>query len=130
MTGDARRYARVPAAMGRAGWRRDAEHTASAGQLTGRGTSQQTALDDLSGQLEAMAGRALQEPAFWWDADNQALHVVTPDPVTGGHFAWIVRMAGDGPVLSPGMSCGKAPVGDALTTAVGMERVPRGRRPR
>lgn len=120
----ARRCARVPAELSRDGWQRTAGHVATAGQVTGRGTSGAAALADLAGALEAMASRAYAGPAFWWDAANRQLHVVTPDPVSGGHFAYIVRMTDAGPVQSQCTSSGVAPAGEALSTAVGMARVP------
>lgn len=126
MTGQ--RHARVPAELSREGWQRTAGHAATAGQVTGRGTSGAAALADLGSALEAMASRAYAEPAFWWDADNGCLHVITPDHVSGGHFAHIVVMTDAGPYVSTGTSSGAAPAGEALATAVGLERVPVGRR--
>jgi hypothetical protein len=126
MTGQ--RHARVPAELSREGWQRTAGHAAAAGQVTGRGTSDAAALADLGSALEAMASRAYAEPAFWWDAANRQLHVVTPDHVSGGHHSYIVRMTDAGPVQSRCTSSGSAPVGEALSTAVGMTRVPGERR--
>ena len=121
MTGQ--RYARVPAELSRDGWRRDAGHTATAGQVTGRGDSMSAALEDLGQALAGMAGRVRQEPSFWWDEANGQLHVAVPDPVDGGHASYIVRMAGDAPALSGCRSYGSAPADDALSTAVGVVRV-------
>lgn len=125
---DAQRHARVPAEMSRDGWARSAGHVATAGGVTGRGKSAAAALDDLAAALGAMAGRAAEEPTFWWDADNRALHVAVPDVRDGGHSAYIVMMTDTGPYASMCKSAGCAPASEALTSATGMERVPQGRR--
>jgi hypothetical protein len=120
---DGQRHAKVPAELSRAGWQRTAAHVATAGQVTGRGASVSAALDDLGGALAAMAGRARTEPAFWWDADNQGLHVVVPDAVTGDSVAYMVMIA-DGTARLSVCTTGMAgPPSEALATAVGLERV-------
>jgi hypothetical protein len=120
---EAPRYARVPATMGRAGWARCADHTADAGQVTGRGASQAKALDNLGSQLTAMAARARTEPAFWWDADNHGLHIVVPDAVTGDSVAYMV-MIDNGQARLSVCTTGMAGSPDvALAHAVGLERV-------
>jgi hypothetical protein len=120
---DVQRHAKVPAELSRAGWQRTAAHVATAGQVTGRGTSVSAALDDLGRSLEAMAGRARTEPAFWWDADNQGLHVVVPDAVTGDSVAYMVMIADGTARLSKATTGMAGPPADALATAVGLERV-------
>jgi hypothetical protein len=120
---DATRYARVPAELSRAGWQRTAAHVATAGQVTGRGTSQAAALADLGASLEAMAGRARTEPAFWWDADNQGLHVVVPDAVTGDSVAYMVMFDAGTVRLSTGTTGMAGPPETALAHAEGLERV-------
>jgi hypothetical protein len=120
---DAPRYARVPAELSRAGWQRTAAHVATAGQVTGRGTSDAAALADLGESLTAMAGRLRPGPAFWWDADNQGLHVVVPDPVTGDSVAYMVMIADGTARLSVCTTGMVGPPSDALATAVGLERV-------
>jgi hypothetical protein len=120
---DGQRHAKVPAELSRAGWQRTAAHVATAGQVTGRGTSDAAALADLGGALAAMAGRARVEPAFWWDADNQGLHVVVPDAVTGDSAAYMILIA-DGTARLSVCTTGMAgPPSEALATAVGLERV-------
>ena len=121
---ETQRYARVPAEMSRAGWQRTAWHVATAGKVTGRAASVAGALADLADHLKAMAGRAYEPPRFFWDADNGGLHVVTPDPVSGGHFAYMVMFPeGRPPYLSQGTASGTAPVSEALSTAVGLDPV-------
>jgi hypothetical protein len=123
-TGGTPRYAKVRAALGRASWRKDSEHTATAGMLQGRGGSQTAALESLAGQLSAMASRAGEDPALWWDADNRTLWIAVPDAVSGDHSALTVRMDGDVPRICS-TSSGTGPACKAFSTAVGMVPVTR-----
>jgi len=129
VSGDAQHYARVPAELGRAGWQRTAARTATAGAVTGYGTSASGALADLGKVLARMAGAAHEVPSFWWDEANGQLHVAVPDSVTGGHHGYIVRMTGAGPVVAACTSSGAGPASQAYANAAGMARVPQeGRR--
>jgi hypothetical protein len=75
-----------------------------------------------------MATRAQQAPAFYWDADNQALHVAVPDAVAGDYSAYIVVIADGEARLSTCVTGGKGAPENAFEHAVGMERVVTGRR--
>lgn len=123
-TGGPQRYAKVPAATGHATWSPKSDHTATAGHVTGRGTSQAAALADLGAALTAMASRAGSEPALWWDAVNRVLCIAVPDAVTGGHSSVTVSMSGD----VPRITCTGAGDGDAYhayASAEGMTPVTR-----
>lgn len=122
--GGPQRYARVPAATGRASWRKDAAHTATAGHLQGTGTSQAAALESLASLLSAMAGRANQDPCLWWDQGNRVLFIAFPDPVTGDHSAVTVHFSGDVPRIGS-FSSGQGPACRAFTSAEGMVPVAR-----
>jgi hypothetical protein len=131
MGDETQRYARVPAATGRAGWQRTSPHTATAGQLEGRGASQAAALADLGSKLEAMAGRAAGEPSVWWDADNAVLWVAVPDAAHGGHHAYPVKFP-DGtqaPSRSVCVTSGAADAADALRNCIGIAEVRKSARP-
>jgi hypothetical protein len=118
---DQQRFARVPASVRPASWHKSADTLAEAGQLTGRGTSQAAALADLGSQLAAMAGRAHEAPAFWWDADNRVLWVTVPDAVQGGCTAYPVHMDGEVPTTAGGgVSSYAAPAGTAMAQSVGI----------
>jgi hypothetical protein len=125
---EVQRYAKVPAQTGRAGWQRTSEHTATAGSLQGRGTSIAAALESLGAQLTAMASRADVPPAFYWDADNQALHIAVPNPVTGDHVSYIVTVLDGEARLSTCTTSGGGAPDTAFEHAIGMERVVTGRR--
>lgn len=120
----AQRYARVPAELGRGGWQRNASHTATVGQVQGRGTSQASALDDVAGQLAAMAARAHEAPSFWAD-DQGALWVAVPDLRDGGSTSYRVSgvSVADGAAASLN-SFNKACAADAHASAEGMRRIP------
>lgn len=117
---DQQRYARVPAEVRPASWHKSADTLAEAGQLTGRGTSQAAALSDLGSQLAAMAGRAHEAPAFWWDAANRVLWVTVPEAVQGGCTAYPVHLAGEVPTTSSGVSSYAAPAATAMARSVGI----------
>lgn len=117
---DQQRYARVPAALGRAGWQPTAAHTATTGQLAGRGKSQAEALADLARLLEEAAHRVREAPAFWWDADNRVLWVTVPDAVHGGCTAYPVHMDGEVPTTSGGVTTYEAPAAAAMAQSVGI----------
>lgn len=104
---------------------------AEAGQLTGRGASQAAALADLGSQLAAMASRAQEAPAFWWDADNRVLWVTVPDVVSGGCTAYPVHLDGEVPTTSGGVSSYAAGASEAMARSVGIVPVgpPARRRP-
>jgi hypothetical protein len=123
-TGTAQRYAKVPAATGRASWSPKSEHTATAGTVTGRGTSQSAALADLAAVLLAMAGRAGESPALWWDESGRRLWIAFPDAVTGDHLALTVDMSGDVPRITS-ESSGAGPACRAFAGAAGMTAVTR-----
>jgi hypothetical protein len=112
------RYARVRAALGRAGWARTADHTATVGMVTGRGTSDAAALADLGSLLEAMAGRANELPSLWWDESGRTLWVAVGNPLTGDHDAVTVDMSGDVPRITS-TSNGSGPACRAFSGAVG-----------
>lgn len=117
---DQQRYARVPATVRAASWHKHADQLAEAGQLTGRGASQAAALADLGSQLAAMAGRAHEAPAFWWDAANRVLWVTVPDAVSGGCTAYPVHFDGEVPTTSGGVSSYAAPAAVAMAQSVGI----------
>lgn len=120
------RLAKVRAAMGRAGWQRTAPHTATAGRVTGRGPSQQAALDDLGAKLAAACERDAGsdgKPSFAWDADNECLWVAVPDVMHGGHTAYIVNMRHGNPALSPCVMSGNEPASEAFTGCLGFTPV-------
>jgi hypothetical protein len=118
------RYAKVPAATGRATWSPKSEHTATAGALTGRGTSQAAALADLATALTAMAGRACDDPCLWYDESGQRLWIAFPDAVTGDHLALTVDMSGPVPRITSTES-GTGPACRAFLHADGMVPVTR-----
>lgn len=118
------RYAKVPAATGRASWHKDAPHTATSGQLQGQGTSQGAALADLAARLGAMAERAMQDPCLWWDAANSVLWIAVTDPATGGHSETCVDMSGDVPRIGS-TGGGEGPACTAFRSANGMAPVTR-----
>ena len=120
---ESQRYARIPAELGRAGWQRDSAHVATVGGVQGRGTSVQAALDDVSGHLAEMAGRANGQPAFWSD-DQGGLWVVIPDMRDGGSISYRVS----GVTVTPGAtvrlcSFNRAGADQAHATAEGMTRL-------
>lgn len=117
---DQQRYARIPATVRAASWHKNADVLAEAGQLTGRGTSQAAALADLGSQLAAMASRAQEAPAFWWDAANRVLWVTVPDAVHGGCTAYPVHMDGEVPTTSGGVSSYAAGATVAMAASVGI----------
>lgn len=123
-TGGVQRYAKVPAATGRATWHRDAKHTATSGFLQGQGTSQAAALADLGAKLAAMASRAMQDPCLAWDAANSVLWVAVTDPATGGHTELCVDMSGDVPRIGS-TGGGEGPACTAFKSANGMTPVTR-----
>jgi hypothetical protein len=123
-TSGPQRYAKVRAALGRASWRKDAEHTATAGFIEGRGSSQASALESLAAQLSAMASRAGEDPALWWDAANRSLWIAVTDVASGSHTETCVDMSGDVPRIASTGS-GQGPACRALVTAVGMVPVTR-----
>lgn len=120
MMPDQQHYARVPAEMGREGWRPRSAHTATTGQLAGRGRSQAEALADLARQLEVTAHRVREAPSFWWDADNSVLWVTVPDAVNGGCMAYPVHMAGEVPTTGGGVTSYAAPASAAMAQSVGI----------
>jgi hypothetical protein len=125
MTDQAQRYAKVPADMSRASWHRNAGHVATAGEVTGRGTSQAAALADLGSALTTMASRASDHPAFWAD-DQGGLWVVIPDALTGGSMSYRVSgvtVSPDATAYPAGSNAASAE--EAHATAVGMTRIPR-----
>ena len=120
---EARRYARVPATLGRAGWQRSAEHTAEAGNVKAWGKSAASALDALGEALGAMADRAHEPASVWWDAANRSLWIAYPDAAGGGYRAVRVHMlAGEPGRVYAGMS-GSGPASEAFANAEGMTRV-------
>jgi hypothetical protein len=125
MSGQAPRYARVPAETGRAGWQRDAEHTATAGALQGRGTSQAGALAALGEALAAMASRASDAPMFGWDAPNRTLWVAVPDAHHGGSVHYIVHFDESGnPSVSGSTTLDRSPAREAWQSSEGITRLP------
>ena len=122
---ESQRYARVPAELSRAGWQRDAAHVATAGTVTGRGTSQAAALADLGGALTAMASRASLAPAFGWDAENRMLWVAVPATRDNGSTHYVIRLDADGaPTVSDSVTSDSRPARDAWQTAANIERLP------
>jgi uncharacterized Zn finger protein (UPF0148 family) len=120
------RFAKVPAETGRAGYARTAPHTATAGTVQGRGTSQRAALDDLGTMLTAAMARAGSDtPSFAWDAANQALSVAVPDVMHGGSVTYMVRFDDNGPLTWFETSGNACEAKDAFATSVGTAIVPR-----
>ena len=117
---DQQRYARVPATVRPASWHKNAPMVAEAGQLAGQGTNIAAALADLGSQLAAMASRAQEAPAFWWDAANRVLWVTVPDAVSGGCTAYPVHFDGEVPTASGGVSSYAASAAVAMARSVGI----------
>lgn len=125
---ETQRYARVPAELGRAGWRRDAPHTAECGSVRGSGKSVAAALADLGSQLETIAKAARTDPTFWHDADNGLLTVAVPQADGESWVSYTVRLGQEsGPVLATGTTHGGGDVREAYANAIGYARVERER---
>lgn len=126
MTEDTTGYARVAATLGRAGWQRDALHTATLGALQGRGTSKAKALADLGRLITEAAQRGdgqADRVSFAFDAANRQLWVAVPDVLHGGHDAYAVDVSGEVPVHGRSTSSGVAAAADAFTRCEGMTPV-------
>ena len=122
---DTQKHARVPATMGREGWRRNALHTATAGGLTGRGTSQAKALDDLARLISEACQRGAYRAGadgvtFAYDADNANLWVAVPDVLHGGATEYVVDCSGQAPANPHGGGSRTGTARDAFTHSVGM----------
>lgn len=119
------RYARVPATMGHGPWSGKSGHTATAGAVQGRGTSESKALADLGALLAAAASRdASAEPSFWAD-ENGGLWVAVPDVMHGGFRSYRVSgvtVASDASAKMTGSGTGDA--SEAYTSAAGMRKIP------
>jgi hypothetical protein len=121
---ESQRYAKVPAAMSRAGWSRHSDHVAAAGALTGRGTSAASALADLGEALAAMASRASDAPAFGWDAPNRTLWVAVPSVHDGGSTHYIVHFDDNGnPSVSGSTTSDSSPAREAFKASASTERL-------
>lgn len=121
---ESQRYARVPAELSRAGWQRGSAHVATAGEVTGRGTSQAAALADLGEALTAMASRANDQPAFWSD-DQGGLWVAVPDMRDGGSTSYRVSGVTAAPDATARLtSFNRASADQAHESAEGMARIP------
>lgn len=122
--GESQRYARVPAEMSRAGWSRHSDHVATAGGLTGRGTSVAGALAGLGEALTAMAGRAGDAPVFGWDDANRTLWVAVPSVHDSGSTHYIVRFDGNGqPSVSGSVTSSAHSAREAFKASASTERL-------
>jgi hypothetical protein len=111
--------------MGRAGWQRDAAHTATLGTLQGRGSSQAKALEDLARLITEAAGRDSSDAvSVAWDADNRGLWVAVPDVMHGGHDEFMLTFRADGsPVRVRRVAAGVSPARDAFAGCAGFAPV-------